>query len=388
MRWNPYSSVPAHAVRESLLALFREARFETRRPSCLHCSAPSCQRWGRFAGRQRYRCKDCGRTFSDLTHSPFWYCKRLTRWPVAALQMEISASVRRTAAAAGVSPTTAFRWRHVILGALARPDSRGRGIGGDHGPSRPGSVRNDAEPTGQVRRLAVAVGAVRLRSDDAGTEPGLDDLFARLGPGRYARHQPNARPAGLFGDPRRHWILIGIGRDRRGSPRQLVACHLRGGPGAPSSRDLSPALHRLVRAGGKVTARVGRFSPLAIACRRTGLRFRSARPPLVSSGPLAVSIRDAEDVALATREAAALRRWVRRFRGFKPGYVDAYLAWYVRVDPERDELDPRPAPTWARRARLISPWSAVPEGMRLVLEALDPGKPSARRPTRRRPSLP
>jgi hypothetical protein len=93
-----------------------------------------------------------------------------------------------------------------------------------------------------------------------------------------------------------------------------------------------------------------------------------------------VSRNDAVDVALAAREATALRRWVRRFRGFKPRHVGAYLAWYVRIDPERDELTLTPVPAWARRTRLIPPWSPAPEGLRLILETLAPDLAATRPP--------
>jgi len=45
--------------------------------SCPHCSGTHVVRYGKFKGRQRYMCKDCIKTFSDLTDTPL----ARTRYP-------------------------------------------------------------------------------------------------------------------------------------------------------------------------------------------------------------------------------------------------------------------------------------------------------------------
>ena len=115
---------PLDPIAARLLRTMRDAQF----PSglvCVRCGAPNVIRWGRAHGRQRYRCRACRRTFSDLTATPLRYTKRLSSWPAYLQCMERSDTVRRAAAIVGVHPATAFRWRHVVL-AAARANEHAR----------------------------------------------------------------------------------------------------------------------------------------------------------------------------------------------------------------------------------------------------------------------
>ena len=42
---------------------------------CPHCQRSRIQKWGGFAGRQRFRCRDCRRTFSTFTNTPLRWLK-------------------------------------------------------------------------------------------------------------------------------------------------------------------------------------------------------------------------------------------------------------------------------------------------------------------------
>lgn len=87
-----------------------------RRPApCPHCLSRRVQRWGRFGTRQRYRCRDCGRTHSELTGTSLYRLHRPELWPAFCRCMLESRTVRKAAAELGVSPSTAFRWRHRLL---------------------------------------------------------------------------------------------------------------------------------------------------------------------------------------------------------------------------------------------------------------------------------
>lgn len=59
----PYSS-SIHVIDE-----LREKRF-AKGFNCAHCKNDSIVRFGKYKGCQRYKCNDCGKTFSDLTNSP------------------------------------------------------------------------------------------------------------------------------------------------------------------------------------------------------------------------------------------------------------------------------------------------------------------------------
>lgn len=47
----------------------RETRF-SKGLACVHCGSMSIKRSGKYRSRQRYLCKDCGKSFNDMTGSP------------------------------------------------------------------------------------------------------------------------------------------------------------------------------------------------------------------------------------------------------------------------------------------------------------------------------
>ncbi len=123
-RWRePPAPDPSPAVLREL----RDARFPAGL-CCPHCRSGRVQRWGAFSGRQRYRCRDCGRTSSDLTGTPLAYSKRPELWGEFAGCMLESLSVRAAGRRLGIDKDTAWRWRHALLdahAALPRPALKG-----------------------------------------------------------------------------------------------------------------------------------------------------------------------------------------------------------------------------------------------------------------------
>lgn len=106
-----------------LLEAIRAARFGRER-RCPHCDSARTIGWGRSSGgRRRYRCRGCGRTFSDLTGTPLAYTKRLDRWLAFGDCMRTCISVRAAAARLGIDKDTAFRWRHRLASAFPDPSS-------------------------------------------------------------------------------------------------------------------------------------------------------------------------------------------------------------------------------------------------------------------------
>lgn len=37
---------------------------------CVHCGSTDVKRNGKYRSRQRYLCKDCGKSFNDMTNTP------------------------------------------------------------------------------------------------------------------------------------------------------------------------------------------------------------------------------------------------------------------------------------------------------------------------------
>lgn len=72
---------------ETCHASLRALRWEDRPSQCPHCRSRAVGPWGTYHDRpafKRYRCKDRGRTFDDLTKTPLSQSRRLSRigsWP-------------------------------------------------------------------------------------------------------------------------------------------------------------------------------------------------------------------------------------------------------------------------------------------------------------------
>jgi transposase-like protein len=86
---------------------------------CPHCEGCNVVHWGRASALPRYRCKTCRRTFNALTKTPLAHLRLKDKWPVQAKAMIEGVSTAKAAKRCGVHYTTAFRWRHRFLEALA-----------------------------------------------------------------------------------------------------------------------------------------------------------------------------------------------------------------------------------------------------------------------------
>jgi len=82
---------------------------------CPHCAHQQVSRWGFANGLQRYRCSACRVTFNALTETPLAGLRHKAKWMDYAKQLVEGTSVRKSAAAVGIHPNTAFRWRHRFL---------------------------------------------------------------------------------------------------------------------------------------------------------------------------------------------------------------------------------------------------------------------------------
>ena len=107
-----------HALRPAaglaqVIALIEQARSSDRR--CPRCHGPHWQRHGHANSLQRYRCRQCGRTFNDLTGTALARLRLREKWIDYLQALLDSRPVRNAADAVGVHRNTAFRWRHRFL---------------------------------------------------------------------------------------------------------------------------------------------------------------------------------------------------------------------------------------------------------------------------------
>jgi len=262
---------------EDVLRQIRDARFSG--PiRCVRCGSSRVQRWGSFSHRQRYRCRTCRRTFSDLTGTPAAYSKRLASWPAFARCFESASSVRASAAYVSIHPSTAFRWRHAL--------------------------------------------ADWLREADRETLHGRIELSTHWFPESRKGERRLARPPRRRGPHCRFWY--------RG-PRAYVffACDRAGHVVTGMRRERGPDEWEAALAGRFVDRPTvigidgfdGRPSDFA---RRIGAVFQDAR-----SGSVPRSLAHPRTVIAYKHR---FRDWMARFQGVATKYLPNYLVWHRRVD--------------------------------------------------------
>jgi transposase-like protein len=82
---------------------------------CPHCQHDAAYKWGTSKGRQRYRCRSCGKTYNAFTGSVLNGLQKPEVWEQYCQTMVDSKSLRAAAKECGINLTTAFNWRHRFL---------------------------------------------------------------------------------------------------------------------------------------------------------------------------------------------------------------------------------------------------------------------------------
>lgn len=99
--------------------------------TCVHCGSKQVVRFGKYmvklglkeVERQRYRCKDCRKTFTDVTSTPLYRTHKPDKWLDFIKCMLEGYSLRKSAELIGdVHFVTLFYWRHKVLSALKQMD--------------------------------------------------------------------------------------------------------------------------------------------------------------------------------------------------------------------------------------------------------------------------
>ena len=89
-------------------------------PKCPHCQSEDLVRWGKSDSLQRYKCKQCQKTFNSLTGTPLSRLRYKGKWLEYSHCLVEGYSVRKSAKICGVDMTTSFRWRHRFLSSPAK----------------------------------------------------------------------------------------------------------------------------------------------------------------------------------------------------------------------------------------------------------------------------
>jgi len=104
----------SHLPDEPQVVEIIESRFDVD-GACPFCGHDQYYRHG-FANKlQRYRCRDCKKTFNALTGTPFSRLRHKNKWLSYLKALTDSLTVRKAATVVGLHRTTSFRWRHRFL---------------------------------------------------------------------------------------------------------------------------------------------------------------------------------------------------------------------------------------------------------------------------------
>ncbi len=268
------------------------------RRSCPHCSHRRIHRWGRFSGRQRYRCLECRRTFSTYTGTALYYVKRTDAWPRFLNALQASLSVRDAAGTAGIHRDTAFRFRHRFLAALERGE---RVILRDEaavGTTWFRYSRKGAKSAGTAARTAAGTAARTA----ARTATGI------------ARRPVEGEAAARVAAERQVWVILA--RDTHGFAVSVVL-----GSRQPYAEGLASGLRARIAPSTRLHSHRGPYGSEAACARRLGLPFKPYSPGRSQEHPEPIRA-----------EAVRIKRWMRRFRGVATRYLSHYLTWFRAMD--------------------------------------------------------
>ena len=284
--------------------------------NCPHCGSVQFTRHGWYECIQRYRCKECRRTFSLATKCLDERIRLRHEFRVFLADFDRPVPVRADAEFIGVSATTIWRWRHRILEYFC-----------DLAASNPRSI------DGQIAVVTRSMSSERSRWSSE-----TDLLWKRRG-APIPREEPKQGIKLMFVFAVRFDAL----KEPRGEP---YLCTLYGG--SLSERQLGEALlpHLLP------SARV--YGLWGMVGRRKTVREHVAQSPLAELYSIAAIPPDLECVSweemsaqvpkarmtgveviearyFAARLHLRFAWWMRRFRAVRLHYVRKYMEWFTRL---------------------------------------------------------
>lgn len=96
---------------------------------CPHCGCIDVNKFGFFNGKQRYRCKECRKTFNLYTKTLLSWSHYKDKWDSFIATMKQDLSLRKAEDIVGVSYASLFYWRHKIMTMLNEEnDERFHGV--------------------------------------------------------------------------------------------------------------------------------------------------------------------------------------------------------------------------------------------------------------------
>ncbi|MFZ5975753.1 MAG: IS1595 family transposase [Bacillota bacterium] len=262
-----------------LINEIRETKFK-KGFACPICGSISVVRHGTYNGRQRYLCKDCHKTFSDLTNTPLSRTKFPDKWIPFVECMLKGYSLRKSAEIIGVSYVSLFYWRHKLLTALTEMENN----------AFDGIVEMD-----ETYFLHSEKGKKNLKNRKARKRGGASKL-------RGISHEQ---------------VCVLVARDRSKNTVSKVSCMGR------------------IRTE-KVDELVGSFlSPSNILCTDG---WRAYKTYAKDKGMEYYALKDRHvlkgiyHIQNVNSYHSRMKKWLDRFNGVASKYLDNYLAWFKFLD--------------------------------------------------------
>lgn len=264
------------------IAIVEESLGTTAR--CPHCGGEHVVRNGAAHGLQRYKCRDCRKTFNALTGTPLARLRMKDKWLGQTAALRDGVTIKRAAEALGVARSTAFRWRHRFL-ALPK--------------------------TIQAKTLVgiAETDETYFLLSFKGQRKGLPRPPRKRG-GRAVKR-------GIS----REQVPVLVARDRAGSTADAI---LPADDKTSVVAVLGPLLPKdtILCSDGSGT--------LAAAAKTLGVAHR---PINLSAGIRVVA--GVYHVQNVNAYGSRLKDWVRHFRGVATRYLDSYLGWFRAIDRTR-----------------------------------------------------
>jgi transposase-like protein len=250
-------------------------------PHCPHCGAEHVVRNGTAHGLQRYKCRDCRKTFNALTGTPLARLRMKGKWLLQTGALRDGVTITEAAERLGVARSTAFRWRHRFL---------------------------------SLPKMIQAKGLVGIAEMD-------ETYFLQSFKGQRRELQRLARKRGGHGAKRgtsKEQIPVLVARDRAGNTADAI---LPSDDKASVVAALGPLLPKdiILCSDGSST--------LAAAAKTLG---GAHRPVNLSAGIRIVA--GVYHVQNVNAYDSRLKEWIRRLNGVATRYLDSYLGWFRAID--------------------------------------------------------
>lgn len=272
---------------------------------CPHCKSKEVWQWGQRTGLQRYRCKECKKTFNSLTGTPLAHLHKKEHWLLYSQSLRNGDSVRKAASSIGINKNTAFHWRHRFLqnARKVKPTSL-NGIVEAEERLCPRSYKGSKTLNRPPRKRGIKPGKMHLAEEQ---------------------------------------ICISVFRDRNGNTIDQVTKHL-------NEAALYHALKRTMK-------------PDSLFCSDNKVPYRKfIRNNHIRHGCLDLStgievIKEIVHIHNVDVYHKKLNNWMLRFHGVATKYLPNYLAWFREIDEFEQNIK---ASTILMRAKELSPYKVQP----------------------------